>query len=243
MTDNRTHDRAVDTQTNQGWEWLDITEPTVLQAVPTGHAEHPTPGSANEWQWIAHPPAVHTLAATPWRARLPRRGWAALAAGLAVAAALVVAGIVSIAGRDYTPAAIPTVTAHPPAQATTAAVSGACAGLSGQTVTAGAGDTHSLAGVIAAFEHAYYVQRNPEVAMGLLAIETGVVPEALAAGISSIPAGSTHCVAITPIADGAAEVHLVELHPDGARIDYLQLINLRRNPDGATVITNIQKRG
>ncbi|MEV0027927.1 hypothetical protein [Nocardia sp. NPDC050793] len=242
MTDNHP-DHEADTRPEHGWGWLGHAEPAVLHSIPPDDPDHRTTGSANEWQWIAHPPAtVDTSAAPPRRARMPRKAWIGLAAALGVAGVLVVAGIVSIADRDYTAAVIPTETASPPT-ATSTAVVGACAGLSGQTVTAGAGDTGSAAGVIAAFEHAYYVQRNHEAALRLVAPEIGIVPEALAAGIASIPAGTTHCVAITPIAEGAAEVHLVELHPDGQRIDYLQLINLAHHPDRGMVITNIQKRG
>ncbi|MFD6108420.1 hypothetical protein ACFWFQ_37885, partial [Nocardia salmonicida] len=72
--------------------------------------------------------------------------------------------------------------------------------------------------------------------------EAGLVAAALTAGIASIPPGTTHCVAITLIADTAAEVHLVERHRDSSRIDYLQLINTRREPTGDILITNIQKR-
>ncbi|MFE9324176.1 hypothetical protein ACIHDR_11625 [Nocardia sp. NPDC052278] len=149
-------------------------------------------------------------------------------------------GINSVANHPDTVTAIPTLTAGPPSTATPSG--GACTGLSGATVTDTAGDTHSPAGVIVAFEHAYYSQRSAEAALRLVAPEAGLAPDALAAGIASVPVGTTHCVAITLIADGAAEVHVVELHPDGQRVDYLQLINVR--PDsGGVVITNIQKRG
>ncbi|MEU2258098.1 hypothetical protein ABZ540_33550 [Nocardia xishanensis] len=246
MTDNHP-DRETDTRPAHGWGWLQHTEPAVLHSIPSDDSGQRAAGSANEWQWIAHPPAaVDTSTAPPRRARMPRKASIGLATALGIAGVLVVAGIVSIADRDYTAALISTETVNPPtaATSTSAAVAGACAGLSGQTVTAGGGDAGSAAGVIAAFEHAYYVQRNPEVALRLVAPEVGIVPEALAAGIASIPAGTTHCVAITPIAAGAAEVHLVELHPNGQRIDYLQLINLARYPGGGVmVITNIQKRG
>ncbi|WP_435592128.1 hypothetical protein [Nocardia sp. bgisy118] len=246
MADIHTPHPQPDISPQHGSGWIERTEPAVLQAVPTDDStEHPA-GGASEWRWVAHPPtaapAARTGVRSTWLPRLPRRVWLILLTALGVAAVLVVAGIVSIADRDYTPAVIPTLTASPPTT-TTSAAAGACAGLSGQIVTDGPGDIHSPAGVIAAFEHAYYVQRNAEAALRLIAPEVGIIPEALAAGIASIPPGTVHCVAITPIADGAADVHLVELHPDGQRIDYLQLINLGHNPDGATVISNIQKRG
>ncbi|MGV9822936.1 hypothetical protein [Nocardia xishanensis] len=225
-----------------GSGWLTLAEPAVRQTVSIDETAPLPAGGGNEWQWVAHPPtAAPTIPLAAHRAGLPRR--LGLCTALGVAAVLGTAGIVSIADRDYTPAVIPTMTANSPTTTSTPAVAGACTGLSGQTVTAGPGDTHTPAGVIAAFEHAYYVQRDAMAALRLIAPEVGIGGEALAAGIASIPLGSVHCVAITAIADGAADVHVVELRPDGQRIDYLQLINVRRNPDGATVITNIQKRG
>ncbi|WP_157124432.1 hypothetical protein [Nocardia pseudovaccinii] len=171
---------------------------------------------------------------------MPRRVWIALAGALGVAAVLVGVAINSIAEHPDTTAVIPTATAG--IATSTPPTGGPCTGLSGPTVTDTVGDTHSLTGVIAAFEHAYYRQRSAEAALRLVASEAGLTAEGLAAGIASIPTGTTHCVAITPIAEGTADVHLVEQHPNGERIDYLQLINVGHNPDGV-VITNIQKRG
>ncbi|MFI6779194.1 hypothetical protein [Nocardia sp. NPDC050412] len=228
---------GTDIDTDHGGGWLHRAEPVALQPVSpaTGDAK---PERGTEWQWISqHPPQ---LASGRTRAGIPRRVWIGLTGALGVAAALIAVGISSIADRPDTTAVIPTSTASPPT--TTSPPGGACTGLSGQTVTDTAGDTHSLPGVIAAFEHAYYRQRSAETALGLVAPEAGLTVEGLAAGIASIPIGTTHCVAITPIAEGTAEVHLVERHPDGQRIDYLQLINVGSAPDGV-VITNIQKRG
>ncbi|WP_068056396.1 hypothetical protein [Nocardia xishanensis] len=249
MTDTGTHRPEPDTRPEHGAGWLQPGEPVALQAVsPDTDTDPNIDGGAGaaqgEWQWIQHRPAPPPVTAgMPRGRRLPWRAWVGLAAALGVAVALVIAGIVSIAEGDSTPAVIPTLTAPLPRTTVTPAAAGACTGLSGQAVTDGPGDTLSLTGVIAAFEHAYYVQRNAEAALRLIAPQVGIISEELAAGIDSIPPGTVHCVAITPIAEGAAEVHLVELRPDGQRIDYLQLINARHDPDGATVITNIQKRG
>ncbi|WP_280202514.1 hypothetical protein [Nocardia cyriacigeorgica] len=155
-----------------------------------------------------------------------------------MSAVIIGLGVASLTTREDTPAAVPAITAAPPISTT---VPAACAGLTGVTVTGAAGDNHSLAGVIAGFQHAYYVQRSAEAAMRFLGPESGIVVEALAAGIASIPPGTTHCVAITPIAENAAEVHVVEVRPDRSRVDYLQLVNVRPGrPD--TVITNVQRR-
>ncbi|MGY2087917.1 MULTISPECIES: hypothetical protein [Nocardia] len=236
MPNTRAH---TDTSSDHGWGWLDPTEPPAISphSITTDEPER----DGEQWRWInpqqPSPPRPVRGAA---RARVPRRMWVWLAACLVVAAVLAGLGFSWIADTPATVTAIPTLIAAPPA--TTPPSRGACTGLSGHTVTDSEGDTHSVAGVIAAFEHAYYVQRSAEAALRLVAPEAGLVVEALAAGIASIPAGTTHCVAITAITDGAAEVHLVQRQPDGQRVDYLQLINVCHGPAGV-VITNIQKRG
>ncbi|WP_327116470.1 hypothetical protein OHB12_04685 [Nocardia sp. NBC_01730] len=230
-----------DISEEQGRGWLQSPKPVALQPVtPQGDATSPSGDS--EWQWINQqpPPPPPPLTIHAARRRIPRRVWIGLGTTLSVAAVLVGTAINSITNQPETITAIPTLTAGPPT--TTAPASTACAGLSGQAVTDTAGGNDSLTGVIAAFEHAYYVQRSAEAALRLVAPQAGLAPEALAAGIASVPTGTTHCVAITAITDDTADVHLVERHPDGARTDYLQLVNVRHEA-GAVVITNIQKRG
>lgn len=232
---------TIDTRPEHGAGWLRRTDS--LQSVSPERADTAGNGGS-EWQWIqpARPTPPEPTTTSRW-ARMPRRVSIGLAAALSVSGVLVGTGIVSSLDHEYTPALIPTITVGPPPSTSAAAETEACAGLSGRTVTAAAGDRRSLPGVIAAFEHAYYVQRDAEAALRLVAPEAGLALEALAAGIASIPPGTTHCVAITPIDDRAAEVHLVELHPGGERIDYLQLINVHHTPGNGVVITNIQKRG
>ncbi|TLF72431.1 hypothetical protein [Nocardia cyriacigeorgica] len=227
--------------TGPGWQWLDHTEPTAPQPVPKSRRAHTAPhdtagdGGA-EWAWLDSTPDHRTARAR--ETRMPGRVWAGLAAALGVSGVLIGLGVASLAGQDEVAVAAPAITAAPPTSTSSPA---ACEGLTGTTVTDKAGDNHSLAGVVAGFQHAYYVQRSADAAMRFLGPESGIVAEALAAGIASIPPGTTHCVAITPIADTAAEVHLAEVRPDGSRIDYLQLVNVRPSqPD--TVITNIQRR-
>jgi hypothetical protein len=177
---------------------------------------------------------------------MPRRGWLLVAAVLALAVGAITTGIVDVTRKPTTvaPPPIPAAT-RPTATATTATTTGACAGLSGPQgtiVTDHGGDRDTLVGVIAAFEDGYYAQRSVTALTPLLARDAGLDPAQLAAGIASIPAGTRHCVAITPLSGNAADVHLVELHPDGTRVDYLQVIDVRIAL-GATVITNIQKAG
>lgn len=199
-----------------------------------------------------------------WRARADRRtrwamrGWGAAAIVLAVVSVgLVAAGVARvIAANQPAPAVAPpplpvqthstTTTSTPQttngsATSPTGAGSPACTGLTGTTVTDGPGDRESAAGVVAAFEHAYYQLRDVDAAMAVLTPQTRIDPAALGAGIASIPPGTHHCVAITPIAPQALDVHVAEIRPDGTRSDYLQLINVTVAP-GATVITAIATR-
>ncbi|MGW4370358.1 hypothetical protein ACWEKT_32405 [Nocardia takedensis] len=185
-------------------------------------------------------------ASTAGRRAGQRAIWIALAAVLTLAAGITGVGIRSVTdAADTTVVLAPPITAPPitaALSATTAVPGGACAGLTGASVTDGPGDTRSGVGVIAAFEHRYYVLRDAVAALAVVAPEAGLVGPALAEGIASIPVGTRHCVAITPLDDFAAEVHLVERHGDGTRMDYLQLINTRPTPVGDFQIVNIQKR-
>lgn len=170
--------------------------------------------------------------------RLPGGAWAALAATVALLAGVLVVftGDTGDTGQQVL------ATAAPPSPTTTP--QGPCAGLSGTVVTDRAGDPATLEGLIASFEAAYYIDRDAGKATGLLAPETGITAEALAAGIATIPPGTRHCVAITPITPSTANVHIAELRPDHQRIDYLQLINTRPADTGtALLISNFQKQG
>ncbi|WP_280453720.1 hypothetical protein [Nocardia brasiliensis] len=228
-----------DPQIEHGWGWLQPTQPAAVQPISPTLADGEDIPGGSEWQWInfdAEPPAPEIE--SPNRLRHWWVGFA-LTAVLSTAGAGIWVG--SHAGEPGTATVQPTATAAPPTSAA-AAIGYACTGLSGTTVTDNAGDTASLTGVIAAFEHAYYVQRDAAAALALVAPTAGLTLEGLAAGIASIPPGTTHCVAITPLADSLAEVHLAERHLDGSRMDYLQLINAGAGEHG-TVIINIQKRG
>lgn len=228
----------------QGWGWL---EPSTTATLPDSSS---TPrsepdGGDPEWAWLA---AHHDRAEAPvpdppdkrQRPRLlPLQGWIVLSVVGMAATGLIVWGTVSV-NRQAPEVAIPTITAAPPASTTPAST--ACTGLSGTTITDSVDGEDAMTRAIAAFERAYYVQRSAEAALRLLAPEAGIAPQPLEAGIASIPFGTRHCVAITPLAPTLARVHLAELHPDGQRIDYVQLINVRIGADGA-LITNIQKQG
>ncbi|MBF6095751.1 hypothetical protein [Nocardia cyriacigeorgica] len=232
------------TSSDDSWLWLDNPETHSPQPgtgptrLPPRESAVASGSSAVEGPW----PGTSLTRNHRVIGQTRRRVVLGLGLAAAVSAALIGAGIADIAGDTTTEVAAPTLTAARPPD--TSRAPAACMGLSGTTITSDAGDDASLTGVIAAFEHAYYVRRDPAAAMGVLAPDTGITAEALAAGIASIPTGTTHCVAITPIADTAAEIHLVQLHPDRSRVDYLQLVNVSPRADHPheVWITNIQKR-
>ena len=221
-----------------GWGWLDEPQqpdPDPANGTAGGRAELPSaePDSAPE-------PVDRT------RRHMPLRGWLLVAAALAVAVGAITTGVVDVTRKPTTVAPPPISAAHRPTVTTGSTATGpACAGLGGPAgtiVTDRDGDRDTLAGVIAAFEFGYYAQRSVAAVTPLLGPDAGLDPARLGAGIASIPAGTRHCVAITPLSGNAADVHIVEVHPDGTRVDYLQVIDARI-AIGATVITNIQKAG
>ncbi|WP_067666081.1 hypothetical protein [Nocardia miyunensis] len=218
-----------------GWGWLD--EAPEPQPDPT-NSRGGVPDEFPSAEPDSAPEPVHRT-----RRRMPLRGWLLAAAVLALAVGAITAGIAEVT-RKPTTVAPPPISAAP--RPTVTATSGpACAGLSGPAgtiVTDQGGDRDTLSGVIAAFEFGYYAQRSVAAVTPLLAPDAGLDPARLAAGIASIPTGTRHCVAITPLSGNAADVHIVEVHPDGTRVDYLQVIDVRIAV-GATVITNIQKAG
>ncbi|WP_063047872.1 hypothetical protein [Nocardia pseudovaccinii] len=235
-TDIRTDDA-------HGWGWLDDNSAVELPVIGsrTTPSDH---HGADEWGWLNNQPLPHggtldpAVEPEPGRLRgLPSNAWTALGVVAFAAVSLVIAG--SFAARDVQPqTAAPTITAAPPS---TPPAHPACQGLTAPVVTATTGGSDPVTRAIAGFEYAYY-QGDAEAALRFLAPDAGILPEALAAGIASIPKNTRHCVAITAIADTTAAVHLVELHPDNQRIDYLQVINVRIT-EGAAAIINIQKQG
>ncbi|MET9491176.1 hypothetical protein [Nocardia sp. NPDC006630] len=229
-------------RTTSEWGWLDDTPPTTLPA-PTGATDM---GGDAEWLWLERnsddsPTVEPSIPSVERPARIPAvRRWIAPILTTAAATAVIIVAV-SVT-RSTNESTVSVLSAAAPTVSSAAVLTGACTGLSATTVTASPGDTSSVAGVIAAFEYAYYEQRSADAALRLLAPDAGITVEPLAAGIASIPAGTTHCVAVTPIADTTADVHLVELHPDHTRTDYLQVINLRHTETGL-LINNIQRQG
>ena len=192
-------------------------------------------------RWLTPVPEMPDYPPTEENGRgLSWRGWAALVAVLVVMCG-VVAAWVGDSREDATPGAI----GPPPAASTTSAemtgTEGACAGLSGTVVTDRPGDPATVAGVIASFQAAYYA-RDVETAIRLVAPESGITREGLTEGIATIPVGTVHCVAVTPIAEDTANAHIVQLAPNGKRDDYLQIVNTVSGEGGVPLISNVQRQ-
>lgn len=213
---------------------LDTAE-AVAPSAQSDPAAHPA--------WFAPPSPDADLEQPARRRGRALRGWAALAALAAVTVGVIAATHTS--HESGSRASGVSATAGPPATTTAAASNDPCAGLSGTVVTSRAGKPDTIAGVIATFESAYYVARDAEKAMQLVAPDAGMTQQGLAEGIASIPLGATHCVAITPVTTNTANAHIAELHPDGRRVDYLQVINTiaAPGPSGGLLISHVQEQG
>ncbi|MFD4401570.1 hypothetical protein ACFWPH_02280 [Nocardia sp. NPDC058499] len=105
----------------------------------------------------------------------------------------------------------------------------------------GPGGTASGTDAIFGFQHAYYVTRSGEQARTVVAPDAAVPPAAdIQHGIDTIPAGTTHCLQITPGAFvGQYTVVVTEHRPGSAPLGYNpQLVTTMRIGD-RTLITGI----
>lgn len=108
---------------------------------------------------------------------------------------------------------------------------------SGDTVTgAGAGDSKSVDGVVLAFEHAYYNERDAKKALSLTSKDSPMVDaKALQEGIDSVPRGTEYCVSITTKGD-EARVELTEARPSAAPETFTQTITTSRDGDRVELV-------
>lgn len=105
-----------------------------------------------------------------------------------------------------------------PADSESAAAGEACeASESAKVITGdGKGDQDSVAGVVLAFQYAYYVERDAEKIEPLVDKDSNIRDlDALQAGIDSVERGTTHCVSVTPEDDKVASVEITETSADG----------------------------
>ena len=129
----------------------------------------------------------------------------------------------SIADETDTSETAPTLDVTPPAPASAPATEtdpAAC--------RTDPGDQKSGPGVIAAFEHAYYVTRSGTAVRELTTPDASLpAKEEIQAGINTVPTGTTHCVRITPIAAGIYSVALTEMRPGQPPAQFPQTITAK----------------
>lgn len=220
----------------------DRNEPRHLEAVAGG------PESDDEWfdQAEATPSAVETPPA-----RDSSRKRTKLLFGGTVAAVLLAIGggawmLSSLLSGSETSAS-PTLTL--PTTATTAPQGGEAvvaeseceSSESATTVTGNSkGDRESAAGVVLAFQHAYYVARDADAIKPLLAKDSPITNlDALQEGIDSVARGTTHCLHIERDGDDAV-VELTETAPDGSATTYYQRVTTTRE-NGEVRIVSIEE--
>lgn len=125
-----------------------------------------------------------------------------------------------IADETDTSETAPTLDVTPPAPATAETDPTAC--------RTDPGDQKSGPGVIAAFEHAYYVTRSGTAVRALATPDTSLPSaERIQAGIDTVPTGTTHCVRITPIATGIYSIALTEMRPGQPPAQFPQTITAK----------------
>nr|WP_232542418.1 hypothetical protein [Nocardia bovistercoris] len=103
----------------------------------------------------------------------------------------------------------------------------------------GIGSTANGPDVVLAFQHAYYVSRSGAEARALATVDAAVpAADVIGGGIASVPAGTQHCVLITPLADGRYDVVITEARPDAPMRTYRQFVTVA-DVDGTVAITRI----
>ncbi|MDJ0396165.1 hypothetical protein QMK17_22870 [Rhodococcus sp. G-MC3] len=168
------------------------------------------------------------------RLRRPRLLFAVIAAVALLTGALVAALSGSDSSTTESAGTPPTTTLS--ATATTAATAGPDCSMP-------RGDQDSGTGAIAAFEHAYYVQRSGAAAHALISPEAPstapfTVVANLDAGIATVAADTTYCLDIDPLRPGVFTLTLTEGGPAGPGVQYRQRITTTE-VDGRHVIASI----
>lgn len=161
----------------------------------------------------------------------------ALFVGVVLVVLLVLAGgawvFASLLGGSESSSAAPlTVPSTPTATTSTAdetkaAAAGDCQSTESSAVITGngKGDSDSVAGVVLAFQHAYYVDRDAKKMKPLLSKDSKITDlDALQEGIDSVERGTTHCLKVTPERDDSASVELTEIATDGTETTYTQRV-------------------
>ncbi|MFD4406636.1 hypothetical protein ACFWPH_28135 [Nocardia sp. NPDC058499] len=237
---------------DQWWDALDLDDLTPPHQAPPPPGHRDRSGAARHRDWadeLEERLSKEPAAPGPIRVRPVRRGRGVLVgaavAGLVAAGSLAVTtggsedGDSDSAGVTLVPAtSAPTLRSVAPTTAPRCPTR-----IEGDTVTgAGRGGTGSGPEAILAFENAYYIERSGAAARTFTTAEASVpVAEVIQAGIDSVPAGTTHCVRISPAGPDTWAVDLSEYRPGEGPQLYLQTITTTRRDD-KVLITGIGQR-
>lgn len=214
------------------------------------HLEAVAGGPESDDEWFDQAEATPSAVETPPARDSSRKRTKLLFGGTVAAVLLVIGGgawmLSSLLSGSETSAS-PTLTV--PTTATTApqaddevvAESECESSESATTVTGnGKGDRESAAGVVLAFQHAYYVARDADAIKPLLAKDSPITNlDALQEGIDSVARGTTHCLHIERDGDDAV-VELTETAPDGGETTYYQRVTTTRE-NGEVRIVSIEE--
>ncbi|MEV0246426.1 hypothetical protein AB0H76_07565 [Nocardia sp. NPDC050712] len=110
----------------------------------------------------------------------------------------------------------------------------------GMVRSAEPGGTSSGPEAILSFQYAYYVERDAERALQVVAPGASVSPaEVIQKGIGTIPSGTTHCVRIVTLGENRYSVEITEQRPDGIPATYNKQTVTTAVIGGRTLITGI----
>ena len=214
------------------------------------HLEAVAGGPESDDEWFDQAEATPSAVETPPARDSSRKRTKLLFGGTVAAVLLVIGGgawlLSSLLSGSETSAS-PTLTV--PTTATTAPQSddevvaeSECESSESATTVSGngKGDRESAAGVVLAFQHAYYVARDADAIKPLLAKDSPITNlDALQEGIDSVARGTTHCLHIERDGDDAV-VELTETAPDGSETTYYQRVTTTRE-NGEVRIVSIEE--
>ncbi|WP_338132138.1 hypothetical protein [Rhodococcus opacus] len=200
--------------------------PAVIDTLGAALTTTATPGRRNT---TASPGGRADLTAPAQHPTPPKRArTVALRGGkkTAVAAAVAIAASGAVGWSVLQPDKSATTT---PAAPSAAAQSPTAASDVGDECRTDRGDQKSGEGVIAAFEHAYYVTRSGQAARALAAPDSPLpAPEKIQAGIDTVPIGTNYCLRTITISGGHYSVVLSEMRPGQPATQFTQTITTKQ---------------
>ncbi|MGB7237800.1 MAG: hypothetical protein WBD41_17720 [Rhodococcus sp. (in: high G+C Gram-positive bacteria)] len=133
---------------------------------------------------------------------------------------------------------LPTAAAETTAATTTSAPAAASLG---DDCAADRGDQKSGAGVIKAFQYAYYIRRDGAAARALATPRSSVLDAAaLQSSIDAVPPGSTYCLAITDVDPAIHLARMTVLQPNQPPDSFIQTITTE-NVGGTWFVATFQQ--